>query len=241
MLAYVEGNDLYVACTGDSRAVLVRRVSDGAGAGGGTLATARWLTTQLSEDQTARNPDELRRMLTEHPGEEYTVISRGRVLGSLMPTRAFGDARYKWPKFIPSSSASATASLMGGGKTEFYNQVLSAFYSRGPARNYLTPPYVTALPIVTHAHIPSGNPVALVVATDGLWDELESEQVGEALGNAYTALWKTDGHVGTTDNAATHLIRESLGGKTDHAKVSRLLALPKGPVSRRKRDDVTVA
>ena len=37
-------------------------------------------------------------MISEHPKEEEGhVISEGRVLGGLEPSRAFGDARYKWP------------------------------------------------------------------------------------------------------------------------------------------------
>ena len=37
-------------------------------------------------------------MQAEHPTDEVnTVIMRGRVLGGLEPSRAFGDARYKWP------------------------------------------------------------------------------------------------------------------------------------------------
>jgi pyruvate dehydrogenase phosphatase len=30
-------------------------------------------------------------MKKEHPGEEETVISRGRVMGALQPTRSFGE------------------------------------------------------------------------------------------------------------------------------------------------------
>lgn len=36
------------------------------------------------------------RLRKEHPGEEDTVIMRGRIQGGLQPTRAFGDASYKW-------------------------------------------------------------------------------------------------------------------------------------------------
>jgi pyruvate dehydrogenase phosphatase len=40
-------------------------------------------------------------MQSEHPPEESeAVIQRGRVLGGLEPTRAFGDARYKWTREI---------------------------------------------------------------------------------------------------------------------------------------------
>jgi len=36
-------------------------------------------------------------MRSEHPEDEKDeVIRNGRVLGGLEPTRAFGDARYKW-------------------------------------------------------------------------------------------------------------------------------------------------
>ena len=39
----------------------------------------------------------LRRVRSEHPEDERNdVIRNGRVLGGLEPTRAFGDARYKW-------------------------------------------------------------------------------------------------------------------------------------------------
>lgn len=40
-------------------------------------------------------------MQSEHPADEAAlVIQRGRVLGGLEPTRAFGDARYKWPREV---------------------------------------------------------------------------------------------------------------------------------------------
>ena len=101
-------HDLYVACTGDSRAVagVWEPTSDGKGI---------WRVDVLSEDQTGRNPKELaryatglswttliiNRMQSEHPKEEAdSVIRNGRVLGSLEPSRAFGDARYKWPQEI---------------------------------------------------------------------------------------------------------------------------------------------
>lgn len=78
LLAFIDGRDLYVACTGDARAVLGRKQKWG------------YETVALSQDQTTRNPEEYRRLVQEHPGEEFSVIIRGRVLGGLMPTRAFG-------------------------------------------------------------------------------------------------------------------------------------------------------
>ncbi len=90
-LTYIDSarHDIYVACTGDSRAV----------AGYWDEDTGKWEVEALSVDQTGRNPDEVRRMRAEHPANESeNVIQRGRVLGGLEPTRAFGDARYKWDR-----------------------------------------------------------------------------------------------------------------------------------------------
>lgn len=94
LLAFLDAgrNKLHIACTGDSRAVMGVWVPDGSKEGG------KWRVQPLSEDQTGRNPKEVERIQKEHPAEEKdTVIVRGRVLGGLEPTRAFGDSRYKWP------------------------------------------------------------------------------------------------------------------------------------------------
>lgn len=111
---------------------------------------------------------EVQRLKLEHPGEESTVVQRGRILGNLQPTRAFGDIKYKWPanalqSFLPSI-------LPDGIK------------SRTMASNYLTPPYVTARPEVEYRKFslppkkqdsPSGPTLRFIImATDGFWDEI---------------------------------------------------------------------
>lgn len=80
LMAYIDvkEKDLYVACTGDSRAVLGVREPSAASKSGHT-----WKAVPLSFDQTGRNRWEVRRLQEEHPGEENTVIMRGRVLGGL--------------------------------------------------------------------------------------------------------------------------------------------------------------
>lgn len=70
---------LYVACTGDARAVLGQKSADG-----------KWKAIPLSIDQNGDNADEAARLLKEHPGED-DLVKNGRVLG-LMTSRAFGDA-----------------------------------------------------------------------------------------------------------------------------------------------------
>ncbi|KAI7831497.1 phosphatase 2C-like domain-containing protein [Gamsiella multidivaricata] len=159
LMAYVDlrERDLYVACTGDSRAVM--GVREPLPEGGHV-----WRAVPLSFDQTGRNPWEVKRLQGEHPGEESTVVMRGRVLGGLEPTRAFGDARYKWSK-------------------EAQDRVFQLFPAyRQPSRNLKTPPYVTAKPVVRHHKIQPEDRF-LVMATDGLWDKLTSNEVVQLVGD----------------------------------------------------------
>lgn len=81
-----QSQDLRIAVAGDSRAVLGRRGPSG-----------KWVATALSEDQTGGTPSEIERLQKEHPGEQY-VVRNGRILGQLEPSRSFGDAFYKWTR-----------------------------------------------------------------------------------------------------------------------------------------------
>lgn len=141
-----KSNMLRVACTGDSRAVLGRRSSSG-----------KWMATALSEDQTGSNPNEAERMRNEHPGEAR-VVHNGRVLGQLEPTRAFGDAVYKWSR-------------------DTALKLREQFFGRTPSPLLKTPPYVTAEPVVTATKVQPENGDFLVLATDGLWEMLTNDEV----------------------------------------------------------------
>ncbi|EOO04294.1 putative protein phosphatase 2c protein [Phaeoacremonium minimum UCRPA7] len=251
-----KSNLLRVACTGDSRAVLGRRSESG-----------KWTATQLSEDQTGSNPNEAARMRKLHPGEEH-VIRNGRVLGGLEPTRAFGDASYKWSRDIS-------------------DRLRQSFFGRSVSPLLKTPPYVTAEPVVTTTKIQPEKGDFLVMATDGLWEMLTSEEVVGLVGkwienqaaasanSQFDSVWSkifggqkglpvepgkiaseddgqktpirlrqwgvspdTDRFVVQDNNVATHLIRNALGGKNEE-QVTALLTLP-SPYSRRYRDDLTV-
>ena len=239
---------LRVACAGDSRAVLGRRGSAG----------GKWTATALSEDQTGGTPSEIARLRQEHPGEEY-VTRNGRILGQLEPSRAFGDAIYKWSQ-----------------DTAMY--VKRTFFGKTPSPHLRTPPYVTAEPIVTTTKIEPENGDFLVMATDGLWECLTNEEVvglvgqwidsqtksssGSGFGSWFsfknslpveseTAVGKAGGQrqpirqaqwqvrdgderfVVEDKNAATHLVRNALGGKNTDM-LCALLSLP-SPYSRRYR------
>jgi pyruvate dehydrogenase phosphatase len=247
---------LRVACTGDSRAVLGRRSESG-----------KWSATRLSTDQTGSNPDEAARLRKLHPGEEH-VVRNGRVLGGLEPTRAFGDATYKWTRDV-------------------VEVLKKQFFARSQSPLLKTPPYVTAEPVVTTTQMNPEKGDFVVMATDGLWEMLTDEEVVGLVGKwietqgrvssntQFDSVWnkvfgsnkdnlpveastgkskdgsktpirveqwgsKTeDGRFVVEDkNVATHLIRNALGGKNKE-QVSALLTLP-SPFSRRYRDDLTV-
>ncbi|OCL08015.1 protein serine/threonine phosphatase 2C [Glonium stellatum] len=250
---------LRVACTGDSRAVLGRRGPSG-----------KWTATPLSVDQTGGNAAEAERLRNEHPGEP-NVVKNGRVLGGLEPTRAFGDAIYKW-------------------SIKTNEELKRSYFGRTGSAQLRTPPYVTAEPVVTTTKVEPEKGDFVVMATDGLWEMLTNEEVVGLVGqwleaqadgkrgqggwsDSWLKSWfsaqkglpveqterngdkggqrapirqqqwgmkaaQNDRFVVEDKNAATHLVRNALGGK-DQDQLSALLTLP-SPYSRRYRDDLTV-
>lgn len=171
-----------------------------------------------------------------------------RLLGQLAPLRAMGDFRFKWSKDIMHSVIAK----------RFGEQIIPP--------NYQTPPYLTALPEVTQYRLTPRDKF-LILATDGLWDVMTPLQavrlVGEHMKGKVTLnplklprknmklsdinemlLQRKEGlKIKPKDsNAATHIIRNALGGTEygiDHMKISQLLTLP-DDVVRVFRDDITV-
>ena len=245
-----QSKDLKVACAGDSRAVLGRRSSSG-----------KWMAMPLSEDLTGGTPSEIKRLQDEHPGEPY-VVRNGRILGQLEPSRSFGDAFYKWGR-------------------ETQEKIKRQFFGRTPHPLLKSPPYVTAEPVITTTKIDPTKGDFLVLATDGLWEMLNNEEVVGLVGQwieqqrseksdnkSWISSWLGLGgnkglpvdsaqeavsggqrqpirqqqydisgaanrFVVEDNNAATHLVRNAMGGK-DKDMVCALLTLP-SPYSRRYR------
>ncbi|KAL8662444.1 MAG: hypothetical protein Q9202_004687 [Teloschistes flavicans] len=243
---------LRVACVGDSRAVLGRRRVEGG-----------WDTIPLSKDQTCYNEDEVARLKTEHPGEP-DMIKGGRLLG-LTVTRAFGDLRWK-----------LSAHLQSLARERFFGQPIRP--------SFLTPPYLTAEPVITTTKIDVENNDFLIMASDGLWDHLSSEEAVELVGRwlernnvqevpemeltldldggleddgwddlasnppgcpvkgrKYTNSKYADekNWVVVDQNAASHLVRNALGG-ADEDLLTGLVATRGSPFARRMSDDITV-
>ncbi len=85
LLSLVSAQDIYIASTGDCRAVLATKHN-------------KLLAIPLSIDQNAQNEFEVNRVKRDHPGEDKTIIMNDRLLGGLMPFRSFGDCDYKWAR-----------------------------------------------------------------------------------------------------------------------------------------------
>ncbi|KAL2000216.1 hypothetical protein VTN02DRAFT_3400 [Thermoascus thermophilus] len=254
LLAFYDSKsqDLRIACTGDSRAVLGRRGPSG-----------KWIATALSEDQTGSTPSEVKRLREEHPDEPF-VVRNGRILGNLEPSRSFGDAFYKWKKETQDKI-----------KSKFFGRTPHQLLKTPP---YVTAePIITT----TKIDPKQGDFLVLatdglwemlsneeVVGLVGQW--IEKQQNGRNGGSWLQGWFGSDKQlpvekpkeknmegqrppirqqqydipgaasrfVVEDKNAATHLVRNAMGGK-DRDMVCALLTLP-SPYSRRYRDDITV-
>ncbi|XP_020516984.1 pyruvate dehydrogenase [acetyl-transferring]-phosphatase 1, mitochondrial isoform X1 [Labrus bergylta] len=245
-VTHISNGVLHVANLGDSRAVLGVQESDGS-----------WSAVSLSNDHNAQNPDELQRILGEHPPSEWrTVVRHDRLLGLLLPFRAFGDVRFKW--------SAETLNRVYETRPDLMSVVSEAV--RTSTLHYLTPPYLSAQPEVTRHRIRPSDKF-LVLATDGLWELMHRQTVVELVGEQLTGLQQQAPIIpgaGTTlgglqrlllerkgrvlsvledQNATTHLLRHALGddgyGSVAPNRLAKMLSLPTD-LARRYRDDITI-
>ncbi|KAI4281011.1 MAG: hypothetical protein L6R38_004005 [Xanthoria sp. 2 TBL-2021] len=124
-------------------------------------AQGTWEASPLSVDHTCQNEDEVARLRAEHPNEA-DMIKDGQLLGKTV-TRAFGDLRWKLSARIQSI---AHARLFG----------------RPLLPSFLTPPYVTAEPSISTKKIDPKHNDFVILASDGLWDHITSEQAVRLVG-----------------------------------------------------------
>lgn len=243
-VAHVDGDDLHVANLGDSRGVLGVQEADGS-----------WSALTITNDHNAQNPDEMQRVLSEHPSlERKTVVKHDRLLGHLLPFRAFGDIKFKWSSELLNRMSEARPDILSG--NEFAKMVPS---------NYYTPPYLIAEPEVTH-HKLRPQDKFLILATDGLWELMHRQTVVQVIGEHLSSLnWQkpltavsfTLGQMQRLlqerksralsaledENSVTHLIRHALGsdgfGSVDPRRLAKMLSLPQD-LARMYRDDITI-
>ncbi|KAI8962753.1 protein serine/threonine phosphatase 2C [Daldinia sp. FL1419] len=233
-----QSRKLTVASTGDCRAVLGQKTADG-----------KWATTELTTDCTGATPSEIARIQAQFP-DEPEIVKGGRVWG-MQPSRTFGDGMWKWPAALKETLR------------DYYNGLSLPSAVRYSA--YKEGPYLTAEPLVGTFKIPESRPSFLILATDGLWDAMTSEQAVDLVGKWVE--WQAQGKgkpvkpkpddfgevvLGRKKqcqfeeqkltlqdgNAAVHLVRNGLGGG-DEKTVQGALTF-RYPNSRDIRDDITV-
>uniref|UniRef100_A0A8C5WQW6 [Pyruvate dehydrogenase [acetyl-transferring]]-phosphatase 2, mitochondrial n=1 Tax=Laticauda laticaudata TaxID=8630 RepID=A0A8C5WQW6_LATLA len=242
-LAHVDQLHLHVANAGDCRVIL-----------GAQNPNGTWSALPLTRDHNAFNESEILRLKSEHPTSEgNTLLMNDRLLGVLMPSRAFGDVMFKWSQDLQQSILKNHCNL----------EDLNIYEYVPPC--YHTPPYLTAEPEVTYHKIKQQDKF-LVLASDGLWDMLSNEEVVQLIANHMVEddVQKTQltfkkptslGYVQDLlrrkartpqpcdQNVATYLIRHAIGaneyGEIDQEKLMAMLTLP-DDLARMYRDDITV-
>ena len=156
------GSCALLACYhGDSRELKVACTGDSRAVLGRRNGDGQWKATALSVDQTGSNEDEVARLHRDHP-DEPEMVKNGRILG-LAVSRAFGDSRWKWSR-------------------EVQEQAQRRFYGPNIYGPLLTPPYLTAEPVITTTIIEPDNGDFVIMASDGLWDNLTIEQAVDLVG-----------------------------------------------------------
>lgn len=152
------------------------------------------VATPLSSEHNARHHAEQSRLCDAHPNETVQGLVRCKsaascyVKGHLQPSRSLGDAYLKYHEFRPGEGA---------------NTALLPYTNKDPARTRrvrapFSPPYVLTDPEIQHTTLHSQQDDFLILASDGLWDEMTPE---EAVAHCYS--WRRERRENTCGSDAT--------------------------------------
>ncbi|KZF25793.1 pyruvate dehydrogenase phosphatase [Xylona heveae TC161] len=248
---------LRVACTGDSRAVLGRRGASG-----------KWTATPLSVDQTGSNEEEAARLRREHPGEEYVVrngrilggLEPSRAFGDSfykwtketqerIKMSFFGrtpSQLLRTPPYVTAEPVITTTRIEPE-KGDFVVMATDGLWEMlsneevvGLVGQWLEHQAQNGNANKNKSWIKSwfSAEKGLPIEKDDT-DASKSGQRAPVRQRQWGVSPSQDDRFTVEDkNAATHLVRNALGGK-DKDMVCALLTLP-SPYSRRYRDDLTV-
>ncbi|KAE9383710.1 protein serine/threonine phosphatase 2C [Gymnopus androsaceus JB14] len=186
---------VHLANLGDCDAVLYVPNASGTG----------WKGQVLSAHHNCENKEELERVKQEHIGEPHCVDhSRrfGRVLGSIVLTRALGDMPLKLPSIYNLSVFPLTRD------NKEVNQNLVDYN--------LTPPYLSHIPEVSHAKCDRLESTFLIMASDGLLErfkKVKPERSEMEILDYWVSVASKAQHQG--ENMALDLLWEAFGGDSD--------------------------
>lgn len=213
----------------------------------------------LVDEHNCYNRSETRRLVASHPiSEQNSLVRQNRLLGHLMPFRAFGDFNYKWPAHL----------IHKCGLTRTYgNSIIPSHYE--------TPPYLISEPDVKELDMrlllrestgkdedKVNSNKCIVLATDGLWELFESSRdVIESVANHSILVNNNQEKQSVSivsenhdSNSATHVLRSALCygsqpqdctmdheelNRMQHSRLEAMLTLPKS-IARNFRDDISM-
>eukprot|EP01138_Halocafeteria_seosinensis_P008466 gb/GECG01008652.1/.p1 GENE.gb/GECG01008652.1/~~gb/GECG01008652.1/.p1 ORF type:complete len:445 (+),score=41.35 gb/GECG01008652.1/:1-1335(+) len=209
--ALFTGSYIVVANSGDCRAVVAQR----ADSSGEHNQDQTYRAMNLSRDHNAKHIEEQEHLSKEHPGEQDVVLCRHPdscyVKGRLQPTRSFGDLYLKYAEFngVPGQRQ--------------YGRHISPPY---------TPPYITVSPEVRVHSIDREKDAFVILACDGVWDVLSSDEAVQFVVNDN----------GDRESVAARLTEHVLRKNAGAAKLSldQLMQIPPGRGRRRLHDDITI-
>lgn len=184
-----------------------------------------WEADELTRDHDLSNMDEEKRVLREHP-DESDVTRRDRIKGRLQPTRGIGDGKYKRMGYFIKSKLSG-----------YLRYLKSGWF----------PPYTTAEPEISERELDADD-MFIVLASDGLFDHLSSQDVIESVGDYLSRYPSSEikGHTAASWVTEKALAKSALMDQK-HAIYPRrmylnwmLTKVPIGKERRRKHDDISV-
>jgi len=175
-----------------------------------------WQAIDLSRDHNSREVMERQLVSEEHPGESDLFLRHSGdawyIKGRLQPTRGLGDYYLKDARF--------NCPRIGGAML----------------RTRYTPPYVKWQPEVKSHEVQSGDQL-VILATDGLWDELSSSDAVKVAGQA----------IGQNADPAKLLVQVALAIAAEKAGMSiqmidrlGMMGNPFGYTRRHVHDDISV-
>jgi pyruvate dehydrogenase phosphatase len=221
LVSIVTESKIFIGNVGDSKSTIIRKGKK---------------YQVLTTDQSADNPIERNRLVKEHPdepdifkckkewtekvggglftaSEEIRKYSICYVKGVLQPTRAFGDFHLKYERL------------------SFDKDRNKGFLNDGYKKSF---PYITADPEITVIDRRPDDQF-LVLATDGLWDELSDEEVTEIVEAQIAA-------GSDCQKISTVLVEEALkkAAIKSNLPIEMMCNLPQGPRRRSIHDDISV-
>ena len=193
----LEARKICVGNLGDCRVVL--GVSQG-----GALRTV-----QLSDDHSADLENERLRVMEEHPGDREALINCGgdygepddwRVKGVCAFTRSLGDFQMK----------EKTAATLYNTYTQGYK--VRPVPGVNGAGHAATRPYIINEPTYVEHDVPGD--CVLIVACDGVWDEMSSEEAVEVVHEVSAGAGSYGGHLSEIADACGRSLRNTPASPT---------------------------